>query len=455
MRIRVLVVLVLLLILPSLTLASGGETGSAHGLGADLSPLWVTFFVLMLLAIAILPLAASHWWERNLNKFWISLVLAAPVLTLYLTQSPMSLVHTAEEYLSFIILLTALFVISGGILLTGDLRATPLTNTAFLAIGTLLASLMGTTGASMLLIRPLLKTNSERTHTVHTVLFFIFTTSNIGGCLTPLGDPPLFMGYLKGVPFEWTLKLFPEWVAVSGLLLLVYFIWDSIAFSREPTAALLRDKLLVQPLRILGNLNWPLLLGVIACVIFLTEPKVVPESWPIHDREVVLILLSLLSLRMTSRDVRRGNHFTWAPMVEVGVLFFGIFATMIPALELLRTHGHELGITQPWHFFWATGLLSAFLDNTPTYLTFFALGEGLGQPGFLDHIHMTEPVLRAISLGAVFFGANTYIGNAPNFMVKSIAEERGLKMPSFFGYLAISVLVLFPIFAAVTFLVFL
>ena len=455
MRAHVVVVLIFLLLAPSLAVASGAEEAGHRGLGDDLSPLWVTFFVVMLLSIAILPLKATHWWEKNLNKFWTSLALATPVLILYLLQSPLSLVHTAEDYISFIILLTVLFVIAGGILLDGDLRATPLTNTGFLALGTVLASLMGTTGASMLLIRPLLKTNSERIHTVHTVLFFLFTTSNIGGCLTPLGDPPLFMGYLKGVPFEWTLGLWPEWAAVNALLLLIYFVWDNVAFGREPSAALLRDKLRVQPLRILGNLNWPLLLGVVVAVVYLTEPVVLPDNWIIADREIVLVALALASLRLTSKDIRRGNHFTWHPMIEVAVLFFGIFVTMIPALELLGTHGSRLGVTEPWQFFGATGILSAFLDNTPTYLAFYALAEGLGTSGPLPGVQMTEALLRAISLGAVFFGANTYIGNAPNFMVKSIAEARGLKMPSFFGYFLISVLVLFPIFIAVTFWTFL
>lgn len=430
-------------LLPTLTLAAG-EGGESHGLGNELSLLWTTFFVCMLLAIAILPIKAEHWWEKNLNKFWISLGLGLPVLVLYLMKSPDSLMHAAHEYFSFIILLTALFVISGGILLRGDLRATPLTNTTFLAVGALMASLTGTTGASMLLIRPLLKTNSERVHKVHTFIFFIFSVSNIGGCLTPLGDPPLFMGYLRGVPFQWTLKLFPEWLVVNAILLLIYFIWDSIAFSKEPTAALLRDKLMVQPLRLLGNLNWPLILGVLLSVAFLDLPA----------REIAMIILSLLSLWFTEKEIRRGNHFTWYPMIEVSVIFFGIFLTMIPALEILRARGHELGVTQPWQFFWATGSLSSFLDNTPTYLTFFSLAEGLGQTGPIPGVSMPENILRAISLGAVFMGANTYIGNAPNFMVKSIAQTAGIKMPSFFGFFGYAMMILMPIFVLVTWIFF-
>jgi Na+/H+ antiporter NhaD/arsenite permease-like protein len=446
----------LLIAVPSTCLASGGQEAGHGSLGASLNPAWVTFFVLMLLSIAILPIKAEAWWHSNRNKFMVACVLGGPVLVFYLYQGAVtSLMHSAEEYIAFIILLAALFVVSGGILLRGDLRATPLTNTAFLALGTVLASFMGTTGASMLLIRPLLKTNSERTHTVHTVLFFIFTTSNIGGCLTPLGDPPLFMGYLRGVPFTWTFTLLPQWAAVNGLLLLIYFIWDNVAMGREPSAALIRDKMRVEPLRILGNLNWPLLLGVVGAVAFLKEPYLVPAHWIVMDREFVLVALAMASWWLTPQAVRKGNHYTWHPIVEVAVLFFGIFLTMIPALDLLKAKGAALGITSPWKFFWATGLLSAFLDNTPTYLTFFALAEGLGQTGTIPGIHMTESVLTAISLGAVFFGANTYIGNAPNFMVKSIAENRGLRMPSFFAYFGISALILFPIFTLVTFWVFL
>jgi Na+/H+ antiporter NhaD/arsenite permease-like protein len=439
-RIFTLTLLLLVVLAPGTSQASVEPAEGHHGLGATLSPLWILFFVLMLLAIAILPLQAEHWWESNLNKFWVSVALGLPVLTLYLLQSPVSLLHTAEEYLSFMTLLTALFVISGGILLTGDLRATPLTNTAFLAVGTVMASFTGTTGASMLLIRPLLKTNSERVHKVHTFIFFTFTVSNIGGCLTPLGDPPLFMGYLRGVPFSWTFSLWPEWLVVNVILLGVYFIWDSVAFTREPTAALLRDKLMVKPLRTLGNLNWPLIAGVVLSVAFLQAPA----------REIVMVGLLLASLGLTHADIRRGNHFTWYPMVEVAVIFFGIFLTMIPALDILRARGESLGVSEPWQFFWATGMLSSFLDNTPTYLTFFALAEGLGRPGEIPGVAMPEAILRAISLGAVFMGANTYIGNAPNFMVKSIAESGGVRMPSFFGFFGFAMLVLAPIFVLVT-----
>jgi Na+/H+ antiporter NhaD/arsenite permease-like protein len=399
-------------------------------------------FVLMLLAIAVCPLWTPHWWERNLNKLLVSGALGLPILILYLGRQPLALVKMGEEYVSFILLLAGLYVISGGILLRGDLEATPLVNTTFLALGSLLASFIGTTGASMLLIRPLLQTNRERTRVRHTVIFFIFLVSNIGGMLTPLGDPPLFLGYLQGVPFAWTFRLWPPWLVMLALLLVVYFVWDSIQHAREPLAALRRDRAQIEPLRVRGMTNALWLAGVVLAVAFLHEP------W----REVVIVALAALSLWRTPRQIRRANGFTAYPMVEVAVLFFGIFLTMIPALELLRLRGGELGVREPWQFFWATGALSSFLDNAPTYLAFLALGQGLNLAD--EVVGVTHAVLTGISVGAVCMGANTYIGNAPNFMVKSIAEEAGVKMPSFFGYMAYSAGILIPMFIAVTLLFF-
>jgi Na+/H+ antiporter NhaD/arsenite permease-like protein len=421
--------------------AAGGH--AAPLLGHSLSLGWVLPFALMLLAIASLPLAVPRWWESNRHKLWVSLVLGAPVLVLYLQRSPHALLRTGHEFASFMILLGSLYVISGGVFLAGDLRATPQTNTAFLAAGTVLASLIGTTGASLFLIRPVLRTNRERLHKNHTVVFFIFLVSNIGGSLTPLGDPPLFMGYLEGVPFQWTFRLAPEWLTVSGALLIIYFIWDSVLFTREPIATLERDKLLVQPLRLAGTPNLALLLAIILSVPLLGAPV----------REAVMVAAAALSLWITPRELRRANEFTAYPIVEVGVLFFGIFLTMIPALDILRARGGALGIRHPWQFFWASGALSSFLDNTPTYLVFLNLARGLSLPNEVAGV--SHAVLRAISLGSVFMGANTYIGNAPNFMVKSVAEERGVKMPSFFGYMGYSAGVLIPVFLGVTFLFFL
>jgi Na+/H+ antiporter NhaD/arsenite permease-like protein len=410
---------------------------------ATLLPLYWAFpFVAMLLAIAVCPLWIPHWWESNRNKLLLACVLGLPAAVLYLAREPHALVRMGEEYVSFIILLAGLYVISGGIRLTGDLEATPLTNTVFLAVGSIFASFVGTTGASMLLVRPLLQTNRERTRIRHTVIFFIFLVSNVGGLLTPLGDPPLFLGYLQGVPFWWTFRLWRIWLVTVVALLLVYFIWDSVHHAREPLAAIRRDRAQREPLRLVGTLNSLWLLGVVAAVAALREP------W----RELVIVGLGAVSLWQTPRAIRRANGFTAYPMVEVAVLFFGIFLTMIPALELLRTRGSELGVREPWQFFWATGALSSFLDNAPTYLTFLALGQGLSLPN--EVVGVSEAVLAAISTGAVFMGANSYIGNAPNFMVKAIAEEAKVAMPSFFGYLAYSGAVLLPLFAVVTWLFF-
>jgi Na+/H+ antiporter NhaD/arsenite permease-like protein len=399
-------------------------------------------FVAMLLAVALCPLQVPHWWESNRNKLLVSGALGFPILILYLFRRPAALLRTGEEYLSFMILLGGLYAIAGGVRLRGDLEATPLTNTAFLALGALLASFVGTTGASMLLIRPLLQTNSERARVTHTVIFFIFLVSNIGGLLTPLGDPPLFLGYLEGVPFAWTFRLWLPWLCTTSVLLLTYFVWDSIQHTREPLAALRRDRRRIEPLRLQGGVNGLWLAGVVLVVAFVREP------W----REVLIVALIGLSWWSTPRGVRRANGFTVYPIVEVAAIFFGIFLTMIPALELLRARGGELGVREPWQFFWATGALSSFLDNAPTYLTFLALAQGLDLAD--EVVGVSHAVLTGISLGAVFMGANTYIGNAPNFMVKAIAEEAGVRMPSFFGYMAWSCGILLPIFALLTLLFF-
>jgi Na+/H+ antiporter NhaD/arsenite permease-like protein len=411
-------------------------TGSAPALYTVLP------FIAMLLAIAILPLRVPHWWESNRNKLVVAAGLGAPILLLYLVRDPRALAHTAQDYVSFLTLLAGLFVISGGILLRGDLVATPLVNTGFLALGALIASFVGTTGASMLLIRPLLQTNRERTRVRHTVIFFIFLVSNIGGMLTPLGDPPLFLGYLQGVPFAWTFRLWPPWAFMVVVLLAVYFVWDTRAYTREPLAAIQRDRAEQTPLRVRGGRNTLALAGVVLAVAFLGAP------W----REVAIVAVAALSYWRTPPAIRQANGFTTYPIVEVAVLFLGIFLTMIPALELLRLRGDELAVRAPWQFFWATGALSSFLDNAPTYLTFLALGQGLGLAS--EVVGVPHAILAAISVGAVAMGANTYIGNAPNFMVKAIAEEAGVKMPSFTGYMLYSGTILLPVFVLVTLLFF-
>jgi Na+/H+ antiporter NhaD/arsenite permease-like protein len=403
---------------------------------------WVIPFVTLLLAIAILPFAAPHLWESNVRKLIVSLALGLPVAVYYASHEPAVIGETVADYLSFMILLGSLFVISGGVVMDGDLEARPWVNVSFLGMGALLASFIGTTGASMLLIRPLLHTNAERRHVVHTIVFFIFVVSNIGGCLTPLGDPPLFLGYLEGVPFTWTFRLLPAWLFATVLLLAIYFVWDTILHAKEPPERLTLDAARVKPLRIAGAHNLVLLGAIVAATAFL------PAFW----REAAMVALAGVSWTLTNRHLHRANHFTFGPILEVAVLFLGIFMTMMPALDILRARGGELGVTHPWHFFWATGTLSSFLDNAPTYLTFLALAQG--QRGVDEILGMSHEILAAISLGAVFMGANTYIGNGPNFMVRSIAESRGVKMPGFGGYMLYSGAVLIPVFVLITFVFF-
>jgi Na+/H+ antiporter NhaD/arsenite permease-like protein len=403
---------------------------------------WVIPFAALLVCIAVVPLAAPHFWESNLRKLVVSAALGLPVLLLYVAHDPRAIAETARDYVSFMVLLGSLYVISGGVLMDGDLEATPAVNTAFLGLGSLLASFIGTTGASMLLIRALLHTNAERRHVVHTVVFFIFLVSNIGGCLTPLGDPPLFLGYLAGVPFTWTWRLLPAWLLTTTVLLAVYVAWDARVYRGEAPWSLQADRENRKPLRILGKENLLLLAGIMVATAALERP------W----RELAMVALSVVSMARTSGHLRRANHFSFHPILEVAVVFAGIFATMVPALDLLRAHATVLGVRQPWHFFWATGLLSSFLDNAPTYLTFLALGQG--QHLTPEVVGVPHSILTAISLGAVFMGANTYIGNGPNFMVRSIAESRGVKMPSFGGYMLYSGGILLPVFVIVTLIFF-
>ncbi|MDO8520195.1 MAG: sodium:proton antiporter [Deltaproteobacteria bacterium] len=404
---------------------------------------WTLPFVALLLCIALIPLFSPHFWEKHINKAGISLVLAIPVAVYLASSHPESLFHTFEEYLAFIAIAGSLYVIAGGIDLEGDLKATPLVNTTFLAIGSVLASLIGTTGASMVLIRAFLKTNQERKHTSHLPLFFIFIVSNMGGMLTPVGDPPLFLGFLRGVPFFWTLiHLFPIWALSNGLLLILFFLWDSAAYRRESPKDLRLDRANIEPLRLKGGFNFVLLLGVVAGV-FLPTPV----------REAEMLCMALASLWLTPKKIRVTNGFNFHPLIEVSLLFAAIFITMVPALDLLKARAPELGITTPVHFYWFSGMLSSFLDNAPTYLTFFSLAQGLHLPGS-DVVGITTPVLAAISAGSVMMGANTYIGNAPNFMVKAIADRTGIKTPSFIGYMIRSFLFLTPLYLIVTFLFF-
>ncbi len=447
---------------PALALASGGHGGvDIEAQIGHVLPYWtVVPFALLLLGIAVLPLAVEHWWESNTNKGIVAALFGLPMLLYFLfavDHGGTALLHVTHEYYSFIMLLFALFTISGGIFLSGDLRATPATNTGFLAIGSLLASFIGTTGAAMLLIRPLLKTNSERHNVKHIYIFFIFCVANIGGSLLPIGDPPLFLGFLRGVPFFWTFNLWFEWLTALVILLMIFFIWDTYAYRAETSLDKFRDRALVEPVRFHGTHNFILLLGVILSVIFLRTYEHMDLQW---FREPVMFLLAITSLMIDRTKKKRKpeeatprekNKFTFHAITEVAVLFAGIFTAMLPAICLLKAHGSEFGVTEPWQFFWMTGMLSSFLDNAPTYVTFLSLAQGLGQAA--DGVGTTgvaPHLIAAISLGAVFMGANSYIGNAPNFMVKSIVEETGVKMPSFGGYLLYSFGILVPVFIFIT-----
>ena len=436
-------------LLPALATASGGR------LGEGLSPWSVAPFAVMLLCIAVLPLVAGHVWERNRNKAILSLALGLPVAIWMWRLDAATVGHVAHEYVAFLLLLGSLFVIAGGIVIRGTLAGTPGLNAGLLALGAGLASLVGTTGASMLLIRPLLRANSVRRRKAHVVVFFIFVVSNAGGLLTPLGDPPLFLGFLRGVPFFWTLRLLPQWLFVNALLLVVFYVVDSTVFRREDLATPGDlDEVAVAhkvPIHVAGSVNFLFLAGVVL-ILLLSGSMDLPAG----VQEGGLLAMAGLSWFATPRALREENRFAWAPIVEVAVLFAGIFATMIPALALLNARGGELGLTEPWQFFWASGALSSFLDNAPTYLTFASAASALVGTSASDLSQLVASeqgarLLAAISLGSVFMGANTYIGNGPNFMVKAIAEQDGVRMPGFFGYMAYSGAILIPIFVALTF----
>ena len=424
-------------------------------------PAWAMIpFGIMLLTIAVGPLVAEHWWENNRNKLIVSMLLGVPTAIWLIVNG---LAHNVEhqliyDYVPFIILLCALFVTTGGIHLSGDIKARPAINTAFLGLGWLLASFMGTTGAAMLLIRPLLATNSQRKYTVHTVLFFIALVANCGGLLTPLGDPPLFLLYLRGAEFTWFFSMILQWVFVGVVLLVLYYIFDSYYYKKEDWTNLSADSREVQPIRITGTINFIYLLGIIASVAFI-NPGYIPQMGEEHApmwlkllREIVLVSIIFLSMYTTKKKTREDNHFSWGPIIEVAVVFLGIFTTMIPAMMYLNNNAAELGLTKPWQFFYCSGALSSFLDNAPTAVAFHSLAQGLPAEvlstiGTENVAGIPEILLQAISMGAVFFGAMTYIGNGPNFMVKSIAEESGVKMPSFFGYMIkFSLIILLPVY---------
>ncbi len=420
-------------------------------------PAWLLLpFVVQLLCIAILPLTkAAEWWEENLHKLYVSLVLGGGVTAWFLFQGHISEIEhqMVYDYVPFILLLMALFVTTGGICIKGDLKATPATNTTLLAIGYVLASFMGTTGAAMLLIRLVIQTISQRKYKTHTVLFFIATVANCGGILTPLGDPPLFLLFQRGAPFGWFLGMAPEWLTAGILLLGIYYLVDSYYYKREPQEHLEADTAGQKAVTATGLINILWLLCVIASTMFINKtyiPAMGAEDAPFYIRllrEWAFILIIVLSMLTTKSKVRTDNNYSWTPILEVACVFLGIFATMTPALMFLQQH--PLPISEPWQFVYCTGILSSFLDNAPTAMVFHATATTLPIVGTAV-AEISEVLLRAISMGAVFFGALTYIGNGPNFMVKSIAEQSGIKMPSFFGYmLKFSLIICLPVYIIV------
>jgi Na+/H+ antiporter NhaD/arsenite permease-like protein len=439
------------------------------------TPVWaVVPFVAYLLGIALVPILFGAFWEHNRNKLIFALAASSPVFY-FLLRGPHGgelLGHTAADYASFMALLAALFTISGGICLRGALTGTPLLNAAFLAVGAVLASVVGTTGASVLLIRPLLRANERRAYATHVVVFFIYIVSNGAGLLTPLGDPPLFLGFLRGVPFTWTLRLVPQWALVNGALLVIFLVIDRIVHARERRHPAPRRVAAAPspapedagPLLLEGGLNLAWLLGIVAVVFLIGSygERYLGDGYLRAAVQVAGMLgFAALSFKTTERRIHEANRFNWAPIIEVAVVFVGVFVTMVPAMSFLGERGASLGITQPWQFFWASGALSSVLDNAPTYLTFAALAAGVAGgagPGALSPDNLgalaSHPVgqqlLTAVSCGAVFMGAVTYMGNGPNFMVKAIAEQHHVRMPSFLGYTLWSFAILIPVFVIVS-----
>ncbi len=454
-------------------LSAPSATFAAEFDGAQLTPVWGIPFAGILLCIALMPLLTPHFWHHHYGK-----VVAAWSLAFFIPFAVMfganlageNLVHALfAEYIPFIVLLTALYAVSGGIFIRGNLHGSPGLNTAILAIGAFLASFMGTTGASMLMIRPLIRANDNRKHVAHVVVFFIFIVSNAGGSLTPLGDPPLFLGFLKGVDFFWTLQhLFPQSLFLMGSLLVIFFVLDSWYYHKREEIQVNDPTPDSRQIGFDGKVNFVLLAGVVALVLMsgLWKSDVAFDvagtevGLPGLVRDAGLLLIVLISLKLTPSQVHADNQFGWGPMQEVAKLFAGIFLTIIPVIAMLKAGVNGpfgavvSAVTNPdgspnvMMYFWITGLLSSFLDNAPTYLVFFNTAGGDAQ------VLMTTlaPTLAAISAGAVFMGANSYIGNAPNLMVKAIAEDRGIKMPSFFGYMAWSMCVLIPLFIVMTFI---
>lgn len=464
-----LAVIVLTIFLPTSAFAAEGLNGGS------LSPLWAVPFAGILLSIATGPLLFPHVWEHHYGKFsafWAALVIVplfAMIDTHVVTET---LAHTVLlEYMPFILLLLALFTLAGGIYLEGNLHDSVLTNTVLLAVGTLLASVIGTTGAAMILIRPLIRCNDDRKHNVHVIVFFIFLVANIGGALSPLGDPPLFIGFLKGVDFFWPVAhLWEETLVTAGIVLAIFLVIDLYVHHLDGRFTSVKDPTPDSPLKLHGKSNLLLIAVVIGSILMSAwwKPGIavpiagVEIELPHLLRDVILLGTVFASIALTKREHRAANGFTWGPIQEVAILFAGIFVCIIPVMAMLQAGSHGPfanllalvsrpdGSGNPTAYFWLTGLLSSFLDNAPTYLVFFQAAGG--DP---HHLMTAESaVLAAISTGAVYMGANTYIGNAPNFMVYAIARSAGVRMPSFFGYMAWSGLVLIPTFLLTTWIFF-
>ena len=479
----VLMCAVLTLVFADPAAAAEAAAHGGHNIGTEL-PVWTALpFAGILLSIALCPLLMPHFWHNHFGKisvFW-SVLFAVPFLFFYHQVAVYHILHIyLIDYIPFIILLWGLFTVAGGIVVRGSLKGTPALNTIMLLIGTILASCVGTTGAAMVMIRPVLRANKDRLKKTHVVCFFIFLVANIGGSLTPLGDPPLFLGFLHNVPFFWvTTNLLPHMLTASGILLVMFFIVDTFYYRKEKEHLDNGPEEEKIPFKIEGVINFVFLLGVIGLVLMSGYWK--PGHFNVLGvhleyqgvlRDLGIIMMGVLSLVFTSKAFREANDFSWFPIIEVAKLFAGIFMTIIPALAILKAgnagalSGLVSAVKEPYHYLWVTGALSSFLDNAPTYLTFFNLALGkLGiteamVPGALAVKAVTAnpefiQYLKAISVGAVFMGANTYIGNAPNFMVKSIAEEAGINMPSFFGYMIkYSIPILVPVFLLVTFIFF-
>lgn len=453
-------------------LASPGAAAAAGG-DFEVAPWSALPFAALLLLIAVLPVWHGHFWESNRNKALVVAVVSVPALVYVFVRdadshgaASASLYHELRQYASFIMMLGALYVAAGGIHVDCDIAPRPLANTGFLFVGASLANLVGTTGAGILLVRPFLHINRRREHKRHHVVFFIFTVCNLGGLLTPLGDPPLFLGFLNGIDFFWTLRLWPQWLVANGLVLVVFLFWDWLAYRREQPEV--NDPRWHRAIRVDGARNLAFLAGILLAVLmqsgqisswcegwlrqFLPLPQGILAS-PVS--EVLMLAMASASWWFTPARIRAANGFAWSPILEVAILFAGIFVTMVPALVLLQTRGRAFGVEQPWQYFWLTGALSSVLDNAPTYVSMATLAAASADFSELQTVGTMGPqLLAAISCGAVFMGANTYIGNGPNFMVKAIAEQADVPVPSFFGYMAYSATILLPIFVLISFIFF-